>query len=136
MSMTDEENIDLSRFEAKTTPEPATGKQPRTKRQSHIGFPFKCIPDFWIRQLREAQNIATFKLALHLLELDWKHDRKLFAGTPIVLTNNWLGKNNTSRWSKRRALIELRNLGLIRVEFRKRQSPIVTLIAPPFYNLN
>jgi hypothetical protein len=135
--MTDEEDIDLSRFETKATQEPPIHERSQTKRRSRVKFPFKPLPDFWIKQLREAQSATTFKLAHHLLELNSKHSNELFEyGTPIVLTSNWLPKTTMSRWSKRRALTELRNLGLIQVEFRKRKSPIVTLIAPPFYNFN
>jgi hypothetical protein len=107
-------------------------RKPRPEPRSQVDFPFKCLPDLWIEKLQGARSVATWKLAAHLLELDWKQYRKPFLeGEPIVLPNGWLKASNLSRRDKVRSLRELRDLGMVRVQFRPRKSPLVTLIKPP-----
>jgi len=106
-------------------------KTRRSKRKPYQ-FPFKCLPDLWIKKLRGARYVATWKLAAHLLEQDWKQYRKPFLeGEPIALSNGWLKACNLSRQCKSRGLSEMSDLGLIHVQYRLRKSPLVTLIRPP-----
>jgi hypothetical protein len=109
-----------------------TNRKPRAELRSQVGYPFKCLPDLWIEKLQGTRYIATWKLAAHLLELDWKQYRKPFLeGEPIILSNDWLKANNLSRHGKCDGLREMMELGLILVQFRPRKSPLVTLVRPP-----
>jgi hypothetical protein len=113
-------------------PDKRRAKRKRPGLRPQVDFSFNCLPDLWIEKLRGARYAATWKLAAHLLELDWKQYRKPFLeGEPIVLANGWLEANNLSRRDKGRGLREIVELGLVLVEFRARKSPIVTLIKPP-----
>jgi hypothetical protein len=65
---------------------------------------------------------VTFLLAAHLIYEAWRHD-----SDQVKLANVTLRKQGLSRWSKYRAVQELRAAGLIAVDERERKSPIVTV---------
>ena len=118
----DEEDIDLSQFEAKTsTPDPKPKR--KSKRLPLADYPFKRLPDYWIYRLTKAQCISTFKLAHLLLQLDW-----VFRETPFELGNDRLHDAELSPDAKLRALDELEELGLVRVQYRRFKAPVVTLV--------
>jgi len=80
---------------------------------------FVMVPTSWVRRLAQAQA-CTYRLALHVLYLDWKHD-----GHQFRLTNEGLGAANVSRWGKYAALRELEGLGLVTVDRRFKKSPLI-----------
>jgi hypothetical protein len=95
--------------------------QPPTRvkkwRRQFIKFPWT-----WATALQSATRVSTFKLALLLLYESWR-----MGGRPIVLSNILSQAEGLSRRSKWNALAELEALGLIRVERRKRRSPVLVL---------
>ncbi|SHI11876.1 hypothetical protein SAMN05443248_8370 [Bradyrhizobium erythrophlei] len=83
---------------------------------------FVMFPQQWIERLSGARHIATYRVALRVLQ---RHGQ--CRGRPFPLPNNIEGVN---RWAKSMALSELEQLGLIRVERRVRKSPLVAVVAP------
>jgi hypothetical protein len=83
---------------------------------------FISVPMVWFERLEGASG-QTYRIALHLLYLDWRA-----RGEPIQLANGLLRIDGVSRYSKWRALDELERRGLIAIEPRPRRSPIVTLL--------
>jgi hypothetical protein len=109
-----------------------TKRKSRPELRSQVDFPFRCLPVLWVEKLQGARYAATWKLAAHLLEMDWKQYRKAFQeGEPISLANGWLKACNLSRRGKSNGLREMRDLGLIDVQYRARKAPLVTLTKPP-----
>lgn len=84
---------------------------------------FVKVPGVWVERLKEARNIATYRIALHVLYQNWKGN-----GAPFTLSNAAALSAGVSRWCKYKALQELERLGLIVVEWRPRRSPQVTVI--------
>jgi hypothetical protein len=73
-------------------------------------------------RLDKAKNLATYKIFLHLLFLNWKSP-----GKTIKLANGALEQIGVSRYAKRRALPELKRLGLIKLRQRPRKSPEIVV---------
>jgi hypothetical protein len=71
-----------------------------------------------------AKNAGTAKLFPLLLHLDWKADHR-----PFKLPNGALQPLGISRGRKGPVLRELEQMGLIRVEYRARKSPLITVLA-------
>jgi hypothetical protein len=84
---------------------------------------FVQVPWTWIERLAKTQSANTYRVALHLLYLHWKSN-----GDPIKLANGMLAMGGVTRFSKWRALRELEQLGLIRMERRPRKSPTITVV--------
>ena len=80
------------------------------------------VPWLWIQKLRR-KPWYVYHVAFFLLYLHWQRGDR----GPIKLASGLLVMDGVSRTSKRRALKELENLGLITVERRSRKSPIVTI---------
>ena len=74
-------------------------------------------------RLTKAKCFGAERVFLHLLFLTWRSPNK-----PVVLANMELARKGIDRHAKRRALLELEALGLIRVEWRPKKSPIVTVL--------
>ena len=85
---------------------------------------FTIGPGWWQERLTKAQNISTYRVALHILRRHWEG-----GGEPFTLSNGAMALENVSRWRKWRGLEELEQLGLIAVERRERRSPRVTVLA-------
>jgi hypothetical protein len=81
---------------------------------------FVIFPQLWIERLERAHHIATYRVALRVLQ---RHGQ--CGGRPFPLPNNIEG---VGRWAKSVALSELEQLGLIRLERRNRKSPLVTAV--------
>lgn len=90
----------------------------RARRSQH----FALVPWVWIEQLFKARHAATLKLALHLLFQSWRT-----AGRPVVLSNV-LTAGLFCRRTKKEAVDELEQLGLILVDRRDRASPVISLL--------
>jgi hypothetical protein len=73
-------------------------------------------------RLSKATNIASWKVFLHLLFLNWKSP-----GKPIRLANSSLSQIGVTRFAKCRALPELKRLGLIKLRKRPRKSPEIVV---------
>jgi hypothetical protein len=83
---------------------------------------FVRVPWEWAERLQKAKRVSTFKLAHLLLYQHWRT-----GGRPLVLSNVSVRAEGLSRWTKWLALAELEQLGLVRVERRKRQAPQLVL---------
>jgi hypothetical protein len=81
---------------------------------------FVQVPWEWVPCLRTRSG-NTYHLALVLLYAFWRT-----GGQPVVLSNGFAYAEGLSRRSKWRALAELQELGLVRVERAPRKSPRVT----------
>jgi hypothetical protein len=92
------------------------GKRKKWKRH-YVQFPWT-----WFQQMGSVRSGSTYRLALLLLYEHWRT-----GGQPIVLSNILCKEEGLSRWAKWRALTELRELGLVRVEHRGKQSPRVNV---------
>jgi hypothetical protein len=97
---------------AKAAPAPTVAR-PKKNRD------FVMVPTSWVKRLEHAQA-CTYRLALHVLRLDWKHD-----GHQFRLTNEGLAAANVSRWGKYTSLRELERLGLVTVDRRFKKSPLI-----------
>jgi hypothetical protein len=91
--------------------------QPKRQRQ-----PFVMVPWAWVERLKGARHVATYRLALFLLYQRWKTNK------PIPVSNVAMKALGVPRRSKYRAIRDLERLGLIRVEWRRRRSPVVTVL--------
>lgn len=94
--------------------ETGTGKPKRERRERE----FVQITREQFDRLNKAKNITTWKIFLHLLFLNWKSP-----GKTIRLANGALEQIGVSRYAKRRALPELKKLGLIILRNCTRKSP-------------
>jgi CRP-like cAMP-binding protein len=90
--------------------------QPKRQRQQ-----FVMVPWWWVERLKAARLAATYRVALYLLFQHWK------TGKPVPASNAALKALGVPRRSKYRAIRELERLDLIRVERRRRRSPVVTV---------
>ena len=84
---------------------------------------FVRVPWAWVDRLKSTNRGSTYRLALLLIYEDWRT-----GGRPIRLSNAMLAGDGITRKSKWRALEELEQLELVRIERRPRKSPVVTLI--------
>jgi hypothetical protein len=100
----------------------AQAKAKRKAKTSRPGRHFVLVPLEWLERLAGAKNLATLKLALHLLYLHWRGQ-----GRPVTLSNVAASQAGVSRGQKWRALAELEALDLIIVRRRTRRSPEITL---------
>jgi hypothetical protein len=74
-------------------------------------------------RLDKAKNFATEIVFRHLKFLDWKTP-----GRTIRLPNAALESKGVYRQAKRRALLELKKLGLIKLKMRVRKSPEIIIL--------
>jgi hypothetical protein len=88
--------------------------------KQHSSKEFTMVPDSWEIKLRGCRHNATYPVAVFLLRQHWKTKER-----PIKVPNTALAKRGVDRYAKWRALQELEELGLIRVERRSNKSPIV-----------
>jgi hypothetical protein len=89
------------------------------KRRQH----FVKVPWTWVERLSDTRRLSTYRVAMHVLYIHWKR-----GGQPFPLSNGMLMMEGITRWSKWDALKELERLGLVRVERRRRKSPLITVI--------
>jgi hypothetical protein len=111
----------LDRLQLPDVPGTVPGPVPAKAKQRHQQF--VKFPRAWVDRLQTASYTSTYRVALHLLFDHWKSD-----GCPIRLSNVALAEVGVSRDQKWRALRELECLGLIRIERRRRRSPVITLL--------
>jgi DNA-binding MarR family transcriptional regulator len=90
-----------------------------SKRRQH----FIKVPWIWVDRLAGTQSANTYRVALHLLYLHWKEK-----GAPIKLGNGMLAMDGVTRTTKQRALKRLEQLGLIKVNRRSRNAPIIHVL--------
>ena len=84
---------------------------------------FVKLPMWWLEKL--GSPIATgltYRLAWHLLHLNWKNNSR-----PFKLPNGTLKYAGISRFAKWRALVDLEQRGLIAIERQQRKSPIISV---------
>jgi hypothetical protein len=94
------------------------GARPRKWRRRFIQFPWARVD-----ALKATDRSQTYRLALLLVYEHWRA-----GGRDIVLSNLALEREGISRWSKWRALGDLEQLGLIRVDRRHRKAPRVVVL--------
>jgi hypothetical protein len=80
------------------------------------------LPQDWLEKLQSARHTSTWRLACFLVGRHW-----LRPGEPVTLSNVVLASCDLSPDQKCRALQELENLGLIRVERRSKRAPTATI---------
>jgi hypothetical protein len=88
------------------------------KRRAH----FITVPFTWLERLQDAPG-QTYRLALLLLYRHWQG-----GGKAIQLANGMLAIDGIPATSKKRALLDLERRGLVRVERRKKKSPVVRVL--------
>jgi len=116
--MTDTDfNVDSLRIENLPPLDPAVAKPRRRSRE------FVMVSREQFNRLSKAKHFAAERVFLHLLFLTWREP-----GKPVRLANAELAAKGVNRHAKRRALLELEALGLIRVEWRHKKSPMVTVL--------
>ncbi len=81
------------------------------------------VPWAWVDRLKITNRGSTYRLALVLIYEYWRN-----GGQAIRLSNAMLAGDGITRKSKWRALRELEQLGLIRIERHRRKSPVVTVL--------
>jgi hypothetical protein len=84
---------------------------------------FVQVPMLWVEKLNGASG-QTHQVALHIWFLNWKG-----GGKPIKLANAMLRADGVPRETKRRALLELEQRGLITVDSRTGKSPLIRVLA-------
>ena len=84
---------------------------------------FVRVPWAWVDRLKTTNRGSTYRLALLLIYEHWRT-----GGRPIRLSNAMLAGDGVTRKSKWRALRELEQLELVKIERQPRKSPVVTLI--------
>jgi hypothetical protein len=87
------------------------------------------VPMPWVERLADAKHLATVKLALWILYLNWKR-----RGRAFLLSNNAIALSGVRKQRKADALLELEELGLISADRRPKKAPLITvhLIPRPF----
>jgi hypothetical protein len=75
-----------------------------------------------LERLSPTTSSATLKVFLFLLLIDWKSP-----GKPIVVANGGVKQLGVSRFAKKRALCELKKLGLIKLRERGNKSPVIVV---------
>lgn len=102
------------------------------KQKSKWEKKFVSFPWTWVVQLKTAERIASYKLAQLLIYEHWRNGHLRKGGRPIKLTSALAAEVGViSRQTKRRALVELEQLGLIKVERRLHKSPLITVLISP-----
>jgi hypothetical protein len=91
--------------------------KPKKWRRHYVRFPWE-----WAERMKAVNRGCTYRLALLLVYEHWRT-----GGRSIMLSTAGLEQEGLSRRSKWRALLELEQLGLVRVERRPRKSPRITL---------
>jgi hypothetical protein len=85
---------------------------------------FVLVPLAAADALGKACRDKIWPLYLHLVHETWKAN-----GKPVKIANGFLVMLGIDRFAKNRALKKLEKLGLVRVEWRVRRSPLVTVLA-------
>ena len=86
---------------------------------------FVIVPIKWYERLEGAAG-QTYRVALWLLFLHWQN-----GGNPVKLPNGMLAMDGVPSETKRRALRELEERGLVTVEWQNGKSPVVRLVTSP-----
>jgi hypothetical protein len=123
-----EDDFDLSKFrlDLDTTPTikaPRVPEKIRKRREQFVQIPMWCLA---VLAQEPIASGSTFYLAGHLWHLDFINYRK-----PFNLGNGMLAYDGISRQTKWRALRNLEQRGLVRVECRDSKSPIIHMIRRP-----
>jgi hypothetical protein len=87
---------------------------------------FIMMPMWWWERLADCQSGHTYRVALFLLHLDWRNDRK-----PFKLANGMLDYDDVSRSTKWRTIRRLEKLGLITIKCRLKKSPVICVRLEP-----
>ena len=114
--MSDDPFDDISKLVLPPMAEIRVGTPPKILRRQKE---FVMMPIAWDDRLTGCTG-HTYKIAIRLLYLHWKRDRK-----PFKLPNGVLRYDGIGRYAKYRALAKLEQLGLITVERRPKKSPII-----------
>jgi hypothetical protein len=126
--MREDDRYDLDKLRADDTAmEGMVTRSAKNRRATVISRPgaFVRHPLELVYRMGAAKNIGTVKMLPLLLHLNWKA-----SGKPFKLTNRALAQIGVSRRQKLSALRELEMLRFVRVEYRGRKSPEVTVLAP------
>jgi hypothetical protein len=97
----------------------AAGRSARSKR----GPKFIRVPIVWADRLAASRHLSTSAVAHRLLDRSFREHRRTIRLANVGLES--IGVTPRQKW---RALAELENLGLIRVDRHLRKSPDITLL--------
>jgi hypothetical protein len=111
-------NVENLRIKDLPPLEPGVAK-PRRRSQRE----FVMVSRWQFDRLCKAKHFAAERVFLHLLFLTWRSP-----GKPVRLANVDLKQKGVGRYIKRRVLRELEALGLIRVDWQSKKSPVVTVL--------
>lgn len=106
-----------------TEPLPAPASDPAVAKPRRREREFVMVSREQSERLDKVVNFGTERVFRHLLFLTWRAP-----GKSVPLGNAALAQKGIERHVKKRACLELEALGLIRVEWRSKKSPIVTVL--------
>lgn len=121
LKMSDEDIACLNRLKAEGEPSgiaAALAKERKQKRERT----FVMVPLAWKDKLATVRAFPTYAVALELLHRQWR------LGNPVSLSNVTAATIGVERRQKWRALKELEQLGLIKINRRPRKSPTITVL--------
>jgi hypothetical protein len=118
----DLDNLRLTPAAAAAMGRVAAAKQARAtpKRQQQQ---FVMVPWSWIKRLKGARRPASHMVGYLILYQHWKTK-----GQPVPVSTVALRPLGVTRWAKWRALKELEQLGLIRVQNSPGRAPLATVL--------
>jgi hypothetical protein len=119
------EDFDLDKFRIGGTLTSGVLANSKLRQRRRYREQFVRVPVEWMHRLNSARLIATWKVALHLLDQSFKEHRHT-----VRLANGVMVMKGVTRWQKWRALKELETFGLINIENRPRKTPEITLLYP------
>jgi hypothetical protein len=101
-------------------PKVSDGPRPRKRKRD-----FVMVPWGWVERLQSSRSAETYRLAIYLLHEQWRS-----SGEQIKLSNvAVLEGADITRFAKWRALRELEEMGLVKVDRRGNgRSPLVKLV--------
>lgn len=119
------------------SPEEVFGKAPGktktkapTKKSGAWKRCYTIVPRHWELRLLGAKALSTYRLAHELLYLDWRQKLQR-RSDPVVVSDGVAKAVNLDRQTKRRALADLKRLGLVRIDQASGKAPRATLLHVP-----
>ena len=84
------------------------------------------VPLLWAAEMAKRSNSARGMVIILLAYLAWKNNSMTFA-----LSSELTRRYGVTRYAKKRALAALEAAGLIKVDRRRKQTPVITLVLEP-----
>jgi hypothetical protein len=116
--VTDTDDFDLAKQAVDVPTKTVTPRRIVKRRQSFVRVPLAAS-----EVLAKTARDKTYPVYHHLLYESWRA-----GGRPVKLANGFLERVGIDRFAKKRALEQLERVGLVKVDWRDRKSPIVTVL--------